>query len=103
MLPSKDSQRVNALYKTLFAVYGFRTTRRIPPYCRSHAATGFWSIAAYTTITHDDAPPAEFWTVTSSDKNRTHPTLVRAAVPRSLTSAQSAYLVRREMAQLATP
>ena len=65
------------------------------------AATGFWTIAAYTTITHDGAPRTELWTVTSSDKNPTHPTLVRASVPRSLTSAHSAYLARREMAQLA--
>jgi len=64
------------------------------------AATGFWSISAYTIITHDGAPPRELWTVTSSNKNPTHPMLVRASVPRSLTSARATYLARQEVAQL---
>ena len=64
------------------------------------AATGFWVISAYTIITHDGSPPRELWTVTSSDKNPTHPMLVRASVPRSLTSARATYLARQEVAQL---
>jgi hypothetical protein len=66
------------------------------------AATGFWAISAYTIITHDGSPPRELWTVTSSDKNASHPTLARASVPRSLTSARATYLARQELAQLAT-
>jgi hypothetical protein len=65
-------------------------------------ATGFWAISAYTIITNDGAPPREFWTVTSSDKNPKHPTLARASVPRSLTSARAAYVARQEVAQLST-
>ena len=51
-------------------------------------------------ITHDGAPPSEIWTVTSSDKNPTRPMLVRASLPRSLTSARATYLARQEVAQL---
>ena len=65
-------------------------------------ATGFWGIAAYTTITRDGTPPSELWTVTSSDKNPTHPTLARAAVPRSLVTARATYVARQELAQLST-
>ena len=63
-------------------------------------ATGFWAIAAGTIITHDGSAPGELWTLTSSDKVPSHPTLVRASVPRSLTSARDAYVARREVAQL---
>jgi hypothetical protein len=62
-------------------------------------ATGFWGIAAWTIITHDGSAPREFWTVTSSEKNPRHPTLARAAVPRSLASAREAYVARLEVAQ----
>ncbi len=63
-------------------------------------ATGFWAIAAHTLVTRDGSVPSELWTVTSSDKNPTHPTLARASVPRSLTSAREAYRVRQQTAQL---
>jgi hypothetical protein len=65
-------------------------------------ATGFWAISAYTIVTHDGSTPREFWTVTSSDKNPSHPTLARASVPRSLASARETYVARQEMAQLST-
>jgi hypothetical protein len=62
-------------------------------------ATGFWGIAAWTMLTHDGSVPRELWTVTSSEKNPKHPTLARAAVPRSLASAREAYVTRLEVAQ----
>ena len=65
-------------------------------------ATGLWGVSAYTTFTHDGSTPRDLWTVTSSEKNPKHPTLARAAVPRSLASAHASYLARREIAQLAT-
>ena len=65
-------------------------------------ATGFWAIAAYTTIAHGGRTPSELWTVTSSDKNPKHPTLARASVTRSLTTARTTYLARQETAQLST-
>jgi hypothetical protein len=65
-------------------------------------ATGFWGISAYTIVTHDGSTPRDLWTVTSSEKNPKHPTLARASVPRSLTSAHATYLARREIAQLST-
>ena len=63
------------------------------------AATGVWAISAWTIIAADASPPRELWTVTSSDKVRSHPTLVRAAVPRSLASARETYVVRVATAQ----
>ncbi len=63
-------------------------------------ATGFWAISAYTIVTHDGSTPRDLWTVTSSDKNPGHPTLARASVPRSLTSARATYVARQEVAQL---
>ena len=59
-------------------------------------ATGLWGISAYTILTHDGPPPGEFWTVTSSAKNPSTPTLARATVPRSLASARATYLARLE-------
>ena len=58
------------------------------------AATGVWAISAWTIVAADASPPRELWTVTSSDKIRSHPTLVRAAVPRSLALARQTYVVR---------
>ena len=58
------------------------------------AATGVWAISAWTIITADGSAPRELWTVASSEKNPSHPTLVRAAVPRSLASAREGYAVR---------
>jgi hypothetical protein len=63
-------------------------------------ATGLWAVSAYTIVTHDGAAPREIWTVTSSDKNPSHPTLARAAVPRSLVSARETYQARQQVAQL---
>jgi hypothetical protein len=58
-------------------------------------ATAIWTISAWTIITHDGAARHDFWTVTSSDKNPRHPTLVRASVPRSLATAQETHVARR--------
>ena len=58
------------------------------------AATGIWAVSIWTAATADPSASREFWTVTSSDKVRSHPTLVRAAVPRSLASARETYVVR---------
>ena len=58
------------------------------------AASGVWAISAWTIITADGLTPRELWTMTSSEKVKSHPTLVRAAVPRSLASARETYLVR---------
>jgi hypothetical protein len=63
-------------------------------------ATGVWAISTYTIFAHDGSAPRELWTVTSSDKNPKHPTLARASVPRSLTSARATYVARQEVAQL---
>ncbi len=63
------------------------------------AATGVWGISAWAIITADGSAPREFWTMTSSDKVQSHPTLVRAAVPRSLASARETYVVRVARAQ----
>ena len=63
------------------------------------AATGLWAISAWSIITADGSTPRELWTVTSSEKVKSHPTLVRAAVPRSLASGRETYLVRVATAQ----
>ena len=63
------------------------------------AATGLWAISAWTILTADGSAPRELWTVTSSEKVKSHPTLVRAAVPRSLASVRDTYLVRVARAQ----
>ena len=63
------------------------------------AATGVWAISAWTIITSDGSTPRELWTVTSSEKVKSHPMLVRAAVPRSLASVRDTYLVRVARAQ----
>ncbi len=59
-------------------------------------ATGVWAVSAYTILTSDGAPPREIWTVTSSEKQPSHPTLVRAAVPRTLARAREMRLARLE-------
>ena len=58
------------------------------------AASGLWGISAWTIISGDGSTPRELWTMTSSEKVKSHPTLVRAAVPRSLASARETYRVR---------
>lgn len=58
-------------------------------------ATVIWTISAWSIITQDISARHELWTVTSSEKNPRHPTLVRASVPRSLASAQETYVARR--------
>ena len=63
------------------------------------AATGVWAISAWTIVAPTARSPSELWTVASSDKVRSHPTLVRAAVPRSLASAREAYVVRMAKSQ----
>jgi len=63
-------------------------------------ATGVWAASAATIITSDGAPPREMWVVTSSEKQPSHPTLVRAAVPRSLARAADTRIARQERAQL---
>jgi hypothetical protein len=60
----------------------------------ANPATGIWAISAWTIVAADAPSPRELWTVASSEKVRSHPTLVRAAVPRSLASAREAYVVR---------
>ena len=67
------------------------------------AASGVWAISAWTIITADGSTPRELWTMTSSEKVKSHPTLVRAAVPRSIASARETYLVRVAMAQTSAP
>ena len=67
------------------------------------AATGLWTISAWTILTAETSAPRELWTVTSSDKVRSHPTLVRAAVPRSLASGRETHLVRVAKAQTSSP
>ena len=62
-------------------------------------ATGLWAVSAWTVFSADGSTPRELWTVASSDKVRSHPTLVRAAVPRSLASARETYLTRVASAQ----
>jgi len=66
------------------------------------AATGFWTISAWTVLTSDSATPREFWTVTSSERLARHPTLVRAAVPRALAAAKDTRLARVQQASLAS-
>jgi hypothetical protein len=67
------------------------------------AASGVWAISAWTIMTADGSTPRELWTLTSSEKVKSHPTLVRAAVPRSLASARDTYLVRVARAQSSVP
>ena len=66
-------------------------------------ASGLWAISAWTMIVGDGSSPRELWTMTSSDKVKSHPTLVRAAVPRSLASAHETYLVRVASADTSAP
>ena len=67
------------------------------------AASGVWAISAWTLITANASTPRELWTMTSSEKVKSHPTLVRAAVPRSLASAQETYRLRVATAQTSVP
>jgi hypothetical protein len=53
----------------------------------------FWAIAAWAIITADRQTPRELWTMTR-EKVKSLPTLVRAAVPRSLVSAGETYADR---------
>ena len=66
------------------------------------AASGFWAISTWTVFTADTSSVRELWTVTSSDKVRSHPALVRASVPRSLASARDAYVARARVASAGT-
>jgi hypothetical protein len=51
-------------------------------------ATALWiGLAACAVLGGSIRPPGEFWTSTSSDKVRSHPTLVRAAYPTVITTA----------------
>jgi hypothetical protein len=64
------------------------------------AATGLWGISTWTVLSSDGSAPRELWTVTSSDMLPSHPTLVRAAVPRSLVKARATYLARLEQTKI---
>lgn len=44
-------------------------------------ATVLWAIVAAAVLGAPAAPPKELWVSTSSDRVRSHPTLVRAANP----------------------
>ena len=66
------------------------------------AATGIWGIATWTVLSSDGSAPRELWTVTSSDMLPSHPTLVRASVPRTLMTARATYLARLERATTST-
>ena len=67
------------------------------------AASGVWAISAWTLITANASTPRELWTMTSSEKVKSHPTLVRATVPRSLAVARETYLVRVARAHTSIP
>ena len=44
-------------------------------------ATGLWALIAVALVSSPANAPKEAWVATSSDRVRSHPTLVRAAVP----------------------
>jgi hypothetical protein len=44
-------------------------------------ATGLWVLVATALVSAPANPPKEVWVSTSSDRVRSHPTLVRAADP----------------------
>ena len=44
-------------------------------------ATGLWIVLAVTAFNSPFAPRSEIWIGTSSEKVKSHPTLVRAAYP----------------------
>jgi hypothetical protein len=64
------------------------------------AATGIWAVSAWTIVTANGSPRRELWTMTSSEKIKSHPTLVRAAVPRSLASVNEMFRLRVARAQM---
>jgi hypothetical protein len=45
-------------------------------------ATGLWVAVAAAAVTGPFAPRSELWVATSSQKVKSHPTLVRAAYPK---------------------
>jgi hypothetical protein len=44
-------------------------------------ATGFWMLMVVALVSLPANVPSEVWVATSSDRVRSHPTLVRAAAP----------------------
>jgi hypothetical protein len=44
-------------------------------------ATGLWVLITAALVSPPATPPSEVWVATSSDRVRSHPTLVRAAAP----------------------
>jgi hypothetical protein len=44
-------------------------------------ATGVWVLIGVALLSPPASPPKELWVGTSSDRVRSHPTLVRAAAP----------------------
>jgi hypothetical protein len=45
-------------------------------------ATGLWAVVAATALSGPFPPRSELWVATSSQKVKSHPTLVRAAYPK---------------------
>ena len=55
-------------------------------------ATGMWIIACVTLVATDTRPPTNgvLWTLASSDKVASHPTLVRRSLPGTVAAVRTA-------------